>query len=142
MYGSESIKASIVNSCLNLIEKYFTIRFSRKTYQNDKLELFYKVSWFNTQPISVALVVKRKNYWHITHVVTEENFRSEGYGYKLIKKIIKKAKRADVNYVSCNIKCENEASKRLFTKSGFVYIENPEKVQVKPGFMFYKYNLK
>lgn len=142
MYGHDKPKTSLVNTCFNFLENYFTIKFSRKTYQNERLELFYKISWFNGRPLCVALVIQRKEYWHITHIATHENFRENGYALKLIKKIIKTAKKSNIDYVSCNVRCEDECSKNLFIKSGFEYIENPEKVQVKPGFMFYKYNLK
>jgi ribosomal protein S18 acetylase RimI-like enzyme len=129
---------TIVNKCLKFIESYFPIKFTRKSYDNEKLKLFFKLSWISGQPISVALVVMRKDYWHITHIVTREGFRFEGYGRKLLKRILREAKRNKVSYISCNIREGNEASVKFFESFRF---GRSTPYKLKPGFNYYKLKL-
>jgi ribosomal protein S18 acetylase RimI-like enzyme len=139
MISSIVASDTIVNRCLRFIESNFPIKFTRKSYDNEKLKLFFKISWLTGQPISVALVIMRKDYWHITHIVTHEKLRNEGYGRKLVKKVLKHAKRAKVDYVSCNIRTDNFASQLFFQSLGFEKTIAPK---AKPDFIYYRINLK
>lgn len=134
MISSIVASDTIVNRCLKFVESNFPIKFTRKSYDNEKLKLFFKLSWLTGQPISVALVIMRKDYWHITHIVTHEKLRYEGYGRKLLKKVLKHAKRAKVSYISCNIRQGNEASKKFF--ESFNFVQGPQ-AKDKPGFNYY-----
>ena len=139
MISSIVASDTIVNRCLRFIESNFPIKFTRKSYDNEKLKLFFKVSWLTGQPISVALVIMRKDYWHITHIVTHEKLRNEGYGRKLVKKVLKHAKRAKTDYVSCNIRTDNFASQLFFQSLGFEETIAPK---AKTDFIYYRINLK
>ena len=139
MISSIVASDTIVNKCLRFIESNFPIKFTRKSYDNEKLKLFFKLSWLTGQPISVALVIMRKGYWHITHIVTHEKLRNEGYGRKLVKKVLKHAKRAKIDYVSCNIRTDNFASQSFFKSLGFEETVPPK---AKPDFIYYRINLK
>lgn len=142
MIGTVITSESVVSVCLKFIEDHFPIKFTRKSYDNEKLKVYYKVSWFNGQPICVALVMMRKNYWHITHIATKENFRAEGHAKKLVKKITRQAKKAKVEYISCNIRNNNLTSIIFFRNQGFVESENPSKTEKKENFLFFKKDLK
>lgn len=139
MISSIVASDTIVNRCLRFIESNFPIKFTRKSYDNEKLKLFFKVSWLTGQPISVALVIMRKDYWHITHIVTNEKLRNEGYGRKLVKTVLKQAKRAKIDYVSCNVRTDNFASQLFFQSLGFEETIAPK---TKPDFIYYRINLK
>lgn len=134
MIGSTLASDTIVNKCLKFIESSFSVKFTRKSYDNEKLKVFYKLSWLTGQPIAVALVIMRKDYWHITHALTHENLRGEGYGTKLIKNVLKQAKRAKINYVSCNIRTDNFTSQSFFKSLGFQESTSPK---TKPDFIYY-----
>lgn len=138
MFGSTIPGKTVIPVCFKFIEERLSVKFTRKSYDNSKLKLYYKVSWMTGEPLSVALVIMRKNYWHITHVVTHENFRFEGYAKKLIKKVLREAKKAKVDYVSCNIRQSNVESQAFFTKLGFTQAENKSKVEKKENFLFFK----
>lgn len=134
MIGSILASDTIVNKCLKFIESSFSVKFTRKSYDNEKLKVFYKLSWLTGQPISVALVIMRKDYWHITHALTNENLRGVGYGTKLIENVLKQAKRAKINYVSCNIRTDNFTSQSFFQSLGFQKSTSPK---TKPDFIYY-----
>jgi len=134
LIGSTLASDTIVNKCLKFIESSFSVKFTRKSYDNEKLKVFYKLSWLTGQPIAVALVIMRKDYWHITHALTHENLRGEGYGTKLIKNVLKQAKRAKINYVSCNIRTDNFTSQSFFQSLGFQKSTSPK---TKPDFIYY-----
>jgi ribosomal protein S18 acetylase RimI-like enzyme len=134
LIGSILASDTIVNKCLKFIESSFSVKFTRKSYDNEKLKVFYKLSWLTGQPISVALVIMRKDYWHITHALTNENLRGVGYGTKLIENVLKQAKRAKINYVSCNIRTDNFTSQSFFQSLGFQKSTSPK---TKPDFIYY-----
>lgn len=140
MYSSLITKQGLVNKCLTFVESRFPIKFTRKTYDNQNLKLFFKVSWFTAEPLSVALVIMRKKYWHITHIVTHENFREEGYGTKLLKMVTKEAKKAKIEYISCNIRTDNFVSQAFFISNGFIEQVAP-KDKSKPDFVYYRKDL-
>ena len=141
MFGNIIPGKTVVSTCFKFVEENFNVRFTRKSYDNSKLKIYYKVSWMSGQPISVALVIMRKEYWHITHIVTDDRFRFDGYAKRLVKNILKEAKKDKIKYVSCNIRETNESSQTFFTKLGFVEAENKSKIEKKENFLFFKKEL-
>jgi len=140
MYSYINLKKSLLTRCLDLIEDNFSIKFTRKTYQNKHLEVFFKLHWLKGTVMSTALVIKRDNYWHITHIVTQECYQGSGYAKKLLNKIIKQAKKSKISYVSCNVKEEDFKSQNLFRSCNFSYkTDLPKGAKVKEGFKFYSY---
>lgn len=132
IYESKTVKL------LSFIEKYFTVRFSRKTFYSNSIILYYKNKFLSSKVACVAMVAKKKDYWHITHIATDENLRKKGYGKKVLKRIIKDYLKSEAKELTCNIRFLNTSSQILFEQMGFKKIEVDPK-EVKPGFERYKY---
>jgi len=138
MLNSICVGDSLIPSCFGFLEKYFTIRFTRRSYENKKLKLFYKLHWLTGEPLSVALVIMRQDYWHITHIATLEGYRDRGYARKLVNKITRNAKRKNAKYVSSNVRETNLVSRVFFEAMNFtLYDSLPTNLKKKPGFYFY-----
>jgi RimJ/RimL family protein N-acetyltransferase len=139
MYKSLKLKSQEFIQSISIIEKYFPIRFTRKTFLSEKIELFFckKVNWFKfkSEIVSVGMVFNKKQHWHVAYIVTEENHRRHHYAEKILKRIIRKAKKTETEYITTNIREGNEKSIKLFTKLGFKH----SKIQDKAGFTKYIY---
>jgi ribosomal protein S18 acetylase RimI-like enzyme len=145
MFSSIIARENLASRCFLFIEKYFKVKFTRKSYDNENLRLFFKFHWITGDPISVALVIMREKYWHITHIATHENFRDRNHASRLIKKIIKRGKKAEVDYISCNIRETNIVSRVFFERFGFSEVpldRLPKSAKIKEGFHFYQLKFK
>lgn len=132
IYQSTTVKL------LSFIENYFTVKFSRKTFYSKSIIIYYKNKFLSNEVACVAMVAKKPDYWHITHIATNEKLRKKGYGKKVLKKIIKDYLKSDAKELTCNIRSINTSSQMLFKQMGFKKIEVNDK-DLKPGFERYKY---
>lgn len=61
----------------------------------------------------------KANVLIIDNVFTDPNFRNKGYGKKLIKKVIDKAKELNIDSVELLVNSDNIIAKSLYERFGF-----------------------
>jgi RimJ/RimL family protein N-acetyltransferase len=98
------------------VEKYFSAMMNSSTDYHFMILLDRKV-------IGHIVLTKRKNDWYETQIVIgERQYWGRGYGTKVIKLLLKKAKRLRISKIYLEVRPTNTRAIAAYENSGFIKV--------------------
>ncbi len=67
----------------------------------------------------IALIKKRNNWYETIIIIGEKEYWNKGYGTKVIKLVIQKAKRLGISKIYLEVRPTNKRAIRVYEKCGF-----------------------
>lgn len=116
------MKNSHIDEVLAIEEDCFSIPWTRKDFEreiNENKLAIYVVALKDKKIAGYAGMWHVVNEGHITNVAVCENFRGQGIGTAIIKKLFEIAQEKEMIGITLEVKISNLTAQKLYTKYGF-----------------------
>lgn len=117
-----SMKNSHIDEVLAIEEDCFSIPWTRKDFEreiNENKLAIYVVALKDKKIAGYAGMWHVVNEGHITNVAVCKNFRGQGIGTAIIKRLFEIAQEKEMIGITLEVKISNLTAQKLYTKYGF-----------------------
>ncbi len=90
----------------------------RSELEKEKLAIYY-VAIVDGKPVGYAGMWHVVTEGHITNIAVSPGFRRKGVGAALLERLIETAKEKEMLGITLEVRMNNEAAQKLYTKYGF-----------------------
>jgi len=109
---------SIKNVLLENFDDFWNYQVFKNELANPNSK--YIVAKKNTEIVGFAGIWKAVDVIHITNIVTKKNFRHQGIGTMMLKKLIELSKlEQDISSITLEVNSSNKSAQKLYEKFGF-----------------------
>lgn len=110
-----------IDGIMDIEKDSFAIPWSRKSIEDElknKLAIYF-VALYDDKVVGYAGMWHVVTEGHITNIAVHKDYRKQGIGDKLVKKLIETAEEKEMIGLTLEVRPSNEAAMRLYKNNGF-----------------------